>query len=434
MNVVLLLVLMGVMHAARSFTDQSAIAGDGTALAFGFVLLCGHLAGGLFRDLHLPRITGYLTLGLVAGPQGLELVTAGMVQDLGLLNGVAVALIALAAGVEMEFADTRPLLRAVGWITLIAVCGTALLLAATTYALKDHLAFMAALPGRQALALALVLGTMMAAQSPAVVVALRAETRAAGPVIRTVLAVVVLADLVVIVLFALASSAAKAAFGASGALAATLSTLAWQLLGSVVAGGLLGVVLALYLGKVAGGAPLFVLTVAFVIAEVGGRLDFDPLLVALVAGIFVRNLTSAHRELARAIEALGPPVYAVFFAVAGANIQPRTLLSVSGLLVVLFVVRAAGLLGGAWIAGGVAGLPPPVRRHVGWGLVPQAGLALALALLFQKVFPELGPEPGALIVGLVALNELVAPIMFRMSLVRSGEAEAVPAERPLSDA
>jgi Kef-type K+ transport system membrane component KefB len=290
--------------------------------------------------------------------------------------------------------------------------------------------FLREAPIHQAVATSVVLGTVMVAQSPAVVVALRDETSAEGPMIRTVLAVVVIADLLVIVLFALSSAGAKAAFGVAGALGATLATLAWQVLGSFLAGTLMGALLALYLRKVRGGAALFVLTVAFVMAEVGGRLAFDPLLVALVAGIFVRSLSAAHERLAQAVGASGLPIYAVFFAVAGARIHLDALGKLAWPLVVLFLVRAAGLVGGTRIAARIAAAPPEVRRYAGWGLVPQAGLALALALLFAKLFPEFGAEGVSLAVGLVALNELTAPIAFRFALVRSGEAgrRAAPAD------
>jgi hypothetical protein len=63
---------------------------------------------------------------------------------------------------------------------------------------------------------------------------------------------------------------------------------------------------------------------------------------------------------------------------------------------------------------------------VGFGLLPQAGLALALSMLFTKTFPSFGAEAGALTLGIVALNEMVAPILYRFALVRSGEAGQSP--------
>src|SRR6185503_16222428 len=86
------------------------------------------------------------------------------------------------------------------------------------------------------------------------------------------------------------------------------------------------------------------------------------------------------------------------------------------------VVRALGLLGLSNVAARVADAPEVVRRYAGFGLLPQAGLALALALLFAKTFPDFGAGASALTFGVVALNELIAPVIYRQALVRSGEA------------
>jgi Kef-type K+ transport system membrane component KefB len=422
MKVILLLVLAGLANAARSFSAAELAPAHGSAMAFGYVLLSAFLAGQLFRDLRLPRLTGYLVMGFVAGPAGLGLLTASMVDSLGLVNGAAVFLIALTAGLHLDLRSMRPLLRSVAWISLIAVMGTALLLAGVYALLSGQLAFMDGMPLAHVAALSLVLGTVTVAQSPAVVVALRDETAADGPMIRTVLGVVVLADLLVIVLFAATSAVAKGVFGAEGTLRSTVGTLGWEVLGSLGAGALMGGLLAIYLRKVRSGAPLFVLTMAVVVAEVGSRLDLDPLLVALMAGVLVRNVTSTHAALGHAIDASTLPVYAVFFAVAGARIHLDVLTAMTVPLLVLVATRALGLVAGTRLACRLAGAPPGVRSHAGWGLVPQAGLALALAVLFADLFPEFGQEAASLTLGIVAVNELGGPVLFRLALVRSGEA------------
>jgi Kef-type K+ transport system membrane component KefB len=274
----------------------------------------------------------------------------------------------------------------------------------------------------QAAVVSLVLGVVMVAQSPAVVVALRDEMEADGPVASTVLGVVVIADLVVILLFAFSSALAKAALGGGVDTLETARTLGWELLGSLVAGAVIGYLLGLYLRKVQGGQSPFVLLIAFVIAEVGQRLYFDPLLVALAAGMFVRNLTSTGDRLHQHIEAAAMPVYILFFAAAGANLHLDVLRVVGGPALLFVVVRGLGLLAGCSIGARVAGAAPNVRRYAGFGLLPQAGLALALSMLFGKTFPEFGAEAAALTLGVVAINELVAPALYRYALVRSGEA------------
>jgi Kef-type K+ transport system membrane component KefB len=421
-NLILILILGGLMQAVRSFTIAGGEGSGGTSLAFGYLLLTAYFAGNLFKQVGLPRLTGYIATGIAVGPAGLGMLTEPMVDSLTLVNGMAVAMIALTAGNELEFRAMRPLMRSVAWISLVAVLGTTVLLSIAAFLSRRWLPFLAELPLGPQIAVACVLGVVMVAQSPAVVVALRDETRADGPVSRTVLGVVVIADLVVILLFAITSSVAKALLGGRSDLVDTLGALAWELPGSLLVGAVLGAVLALYLRKVGTGAPLFLLLLAFVIAEVGQRLHFDPLLVALAAGMLIRNATGVSEGLHRHIEACSLPVYILFFAVAGATIHLDALALV-GLPAVLFVVvRGTGLLVGSRIGARLAGSPDEVRRFAGFGLLPQAGLALALSLLFKKTFPEFGLHAGALTLAVVAINELVAPVLFRIALVKCGEA------------
>jgi Kef-type K+ transport system membrane component KefB len=421
MSIFLVLVLTGLMRALATFnTDEKSSAG--VSLTLGYLLLSAYFIGGLFKSVGLPKLTGYIATGIVVGPSVLGLVGGPMLESTRIVNGVAVALIALTAGSELEYRVMRPLFRSIRQISLYGVLGTAVLLAGAVYFARGLLPFMQRLSQLEAIAMALVLGVVMVAQSPAVVVALRDEMDAEGPLASTVLGVVVIADLVVILLFALTSSLAKAVLGGGLDMLETARTLAWELLGSLVAGAVIGYLLGLYLRKVQGGAALFVFLIAFIIAEVGQRLHFDPLLVALAAGIFVRNLTSVGDELHRHIEAPALPVYILFFAGAGANLHLDVLWVVGAPAVLFVLVRAAGLLAGSALGARVADAPPIVRRYAGFGLLPQAGLALALSMLFGKTFPEFGAEAAALTLGVVAINELIAPALYRYALVRSGEA------------
>lgn len=426
MRILLLAALVGFMAAARSFqAEGSGPIGAGPALSVGYLLLTAFFLGGLFKALRLPKLTGYLVAGMVAGASGLDLLPAASLDDLQIFTGVAIALIALTAGTELELRSMRPLLRTIRWVTLLAVVGGALVLSAVVFALQGLLPFMSALTVAQRVAISLVLGVVMSAQSPAVVVALRTELAADGPVCRIVLGVVVIADLVVILLFAGTSTIANAAIAGEGAgFGGTMLRLSWELGGSIAAGLGIGLLLALYLRRVGAGAALFVLVVAFVVAEVGHRVGLDPLLVALAAGVLIRNATRQGDALHHAIEGSSLPVYLVFFAVAGATIHLDVLAVVGVPAVVLVLVRGGAFLLGSSVACRIAGTPAQARRWVGFGLLPQAGLALALSMLFTKTFPSFGAEAGALTLGIVAINELVAPVLYRFALVRSGEAGA----------
>ena len=160
----------------------------------------------------------------------------------------------------------------------------------------------------------------------------------------------------------------------------------------------------------------------FLVAEVGQRIDLDPLAVALAAGMLIRNVTAQGARLQEEIESSSLPVYVVFFAVAGATVHIRDLLVVGIPALILVSTRATGFAALGWLSSSIAEAPDDVKRYVGFGLMPQAGLALALALLFVKTFPQFGAPASALVLGAVAINEMVAPILYRYALVKTGEA------------
>lgn len=424
MPVLIIVALGGLMAAARSFSPEGVEGVGGTTLAFGYVLLTAYFAGGLFKRIGLPRLTGYLVAGIVVGPSVLGLLSPVMVESLGISNGVANALIALTAGSALDLRAMRALMRPIRWITLLAVPLTVVVLTAGVLVLRGHLPFLANAPLLSAVVIALVLAVTMVASSPAVVVALGDEMEAEGPVSRTVLGAVVLSNLLVILLFAVVSTLAKSVLGGVSDVLPTVLALGYQIFGSMIAGVLIGSLTEVYLRRAAGSAALFLLVIAFVSAEVGRRLHFDPLILCLAAGVFVRNTSAQGDRLHRDVEVSALPVYVVFFAVAGATLHLDVLQVVGVPAVILVALRAVGLLGFAHVSAGAAGAPSSVRRLAGYGLLPQAGLALALALLFRDTFPEFGADAAALVLGVVAINELVAPALYRIALIRSGEAGA----------
>lgn len=422
MNAVLVLVLFGIMHALRSFGGGAPAASIGTSVALGYLLLTGYFVGRMFASIRLPKLTGYIITGILVGPAALGLINQHMVDSLEVVNGMAAALVALSGGIDLDLRAMRPLFRSIRWITIVGIVGTAVLLAISVFAARPWLPFVAAMSTSEAIAVSALLGLVMVAQSPAVIIALNNELQGSGPVARTSLGLVVISDLTVILLFALMTPIAKAVLGNGGDTWAAVGSVAWELGGSIIAGGVLGYLLSIYFEKVRGGGALFLLALTFIIAEVGRRLQFDPLLVALAAGILIRNRTRSGDAVYEGIEASSLSIYVLFFSVAGMTL-PLALLATVGIPALLFaVIRALGLLAGSWIGARIADADPQVRAYAGLGLLPQATLTIALAALLAETFPALRLEAQGLALSMVTINMLLAPIAYRFALLRSGEA------------
>lgn len=421
-SLIILFALGGLMQAAHSFGATGSLVA-GPELAFGFLLLAAFYGGRIVESLRSPKVTGYLVIGVIAGPSVLELISLDMVSALKIINGVAVCLIALTAGGELSIRKMKPLLKTIRAMTIFAVMGTTVLLTLTIFLIRPLVPFFADLNTTQGLVVSLVLAVTLASQSPAVVMALLSETKSDGPLSQTTLALVIIADLVVIVLYALASSMATAVIGGGVDVAATIKTVAWELFGSAGIGVVIGIILAAFIRYVGQGQSLFAVLICFVVAEVGVRIHLDPLIVTLAAGVYLENISKVDAtKLIHQLEGASLPVYLVFFALAGAALKLDLLYGVLIPAAIIAVIRGFGFWWGCRFAARRTNADSMVEKWTWVGLLPQAGLALALALIMARTFPSFGIEAQALVLGVVGLNQLITPVILRIALIKSGEA------------
>lgn len=414
--------VVALTYATRSFVPRGAmITGSGAALAFGFLLICAIQAARVFEKLRMPHLTAYIMVGLIFGPEVLGIISAKMLPDLALVKGTAVGLIAFLAGCELNVRRLAPKLRAIGTISALSMAVSALLLFALMYGITFVLPISIGFSTWQRIAVALVCANVLAAFSPAVVIGLISETRARGPLSEMVMSVVVIADLVVVITYAISSSLAHNAFPGSGR--GGLGLLVPHIFGSIVVGAILGAILAVYARRVGARSGMFTVAILFIAAEAGAALHLNPLLVGLAAGLFLENVSPVGGELlSHGAESVALPTFAIFFAVIGAEVHMKAFLHVAPFAVAAALLRAAGIFAGTIAAARMVGLDPLLARRVSVGLLPQAGVAIALASLMLSEHKPWGSVFGTVILGTIVVNQLVAPVLFKNAIVAAGEA------------
>ena len=453
---VIVLLLFG-MVALYQFEQFASHPFDPTAmLALGFVVLASYTIGGLVGQIRLPHITGYLLAGLVFGPSlarslsGLDLpppFDKGILNDevigqLSLFDTLAVALIALTAGGELRIESLKKGLSAITGILasqLIAVVG----FVTAFFWLISGAVPLITLPGVEGLPLAaaLAVGAMVAsvalATSPAATIAVIMESRAKGPMTRTVLSVVVLKDVIVVVAFAVAQVVVAQQIGVTAMEGGIGAYLVKHILFSILFGGFVGGLMALYIRFVSQELLVFIVGVVYLVAYIADFMDWDPVLVFLAAGFGVANFSKSGHRLIETVERLSLPVYVVFFTLAGAKLHLAELRQVALFAVGLVLVRGFALYSGTKV-GARLGNADEATQQFGWmGFVSQAGVSILLAAIVGKTFGELGTSLETLIIGGVAINEFVGPVMFKMGLGLAGEtatgrSSSAPPDRHLS--
>jgi Kef-type K+ transport system membrane component KefB len=402
--------------------DQHAL--HSTGLALGFALIAAALAGALLERLRLPRITGYLLFGMFCGPYLANIITRPMARELELFNGLAIALIAFVAGLELNFARLRPRLNAIlglGGVTIATMCVG---LFVVLWLAWPWLPVAPGATGAGRVALAGLLTIMVVSFSPTVTIAVIAESRARGSLSETVMALVVIADLVLILLFTLGMQFVRWALsdGLGPGDVGLFVRLSWEIFGSFAFGAILGATFAFYLRFVGRELTLVLLALCVLLSEVGSHLHFEPLLAALAAGLVVENVAPPRGDaLKEAVERGALPVLIIFFAAAGASLQLDALASLGAIALFLSIARLALIRAGTELGVRLSGIDPATGQLVWMGLVSQAGVTLGLTVLVASEFPSWGIALQSLVVALIALHQLIGPVLFRAGLMRAGE-------------
>jgi Kef-type K+ transport system membrane component KefB len=417
----LALVFSMLMFLRVSGAGVGGAGAQSTTIAIGFLLTCAYIGGKLAARIKLPRITGFLLVGIAVGPHVTGLLTEDMLLAGKTIEEVAVALIAVTAGGELRLDWVRREVRRLLLITFSELGVVAIGVVTLVLATQSIFPFIPRDDFHRAVVIALMVGAIAVSNSPMVAVAMIAENEADGPLTRTVLGVTIVKDVSVIVLFAVAVAVAKKALGEADAMPLGW-TLTREIGGSIAMGVGFGLGISAFLRYVGRDTPVFLLAACLAMARLSSMLQLETLIVALTAGVWVENFSATKGDaLIKAIERVSLPVYALFFATAGAKVNLGVLAQLWPLALLLCSVRAVCVWTGTRIGTHLARTEPVVKRYAWYGFISQAGVTLALSSIVARSFPDWGPAVQALIIAMIAVHELLGPIGFQHALRRSGE-------------
>ena len=403
-------------------TQLGEVGSSATALVLGVALIAASIVGWFFELAHLPRLTGYLVFGLVCGPYLANIITRPMARDLQLINGLAIAIIAFTAGLELNVSRLWPRLRSIATMAGVTILLAYVVLFGLLFAAWPWLPIAPDIAGWQRAAVVAMATSVLVGFSPTVTLAVIAETRARGSLAELTLAVVVLADLVLILMFALSMDATRAAFAAGPDGSALVASLLWELPGSMAFGAMVGALFALYLRWVGREITLVLVGLCAFITGGAQLWHFDALIAAIAAGLVVENLASTEGDVLRdAIERGATPILILFFTAAGASLQVDALATIGMAAVAIVAIRLVLLYVGSIVGAGLVTGEPATTPLLWRGLVSQAGVTLGLTVLVSAEFPDWGGRFATLMVAIIALHELIGPILFKSALVKAGE-------------
>jgi len=410
-------------------------------LSTGTLLISGYFLGKLSALIRLPEITGYIIAGFILGDSALGIVHHEMSKSLQVVTDVALGLIALTIGGEFLISKLK---RMGGEVLILTASQIFLTLAAVTFSL-----WLLKLP----LPFALMLGSIATATAPAATVAVVQSLRAHGPFVDRLYGIVALDDAGAVIIFGVIFAVVSVMLtgNSSGAVMGTSITASHSTgIGSaaVILGAFKEVFLSILLGAAvgwiihalahrrshSGELTIIALGWIFLLTAISLVFHLSPLLANIAAGMIIINLSPRNYRIFRNLEPLTPPIYALFFAIAGTKLNPgifaqRDIL-VYGL--VFIGARAFGKISGVWGGAILAKSRANVRKYLGICMLPQAGVAIGLVLMIQTspMVALLDSEQRSIIAMMVNIillsvffNELSGPPLSKMAIVRALDME-----------
>jgi Kef-type K+ transport system membrane component KefB len=400
---------------------------DTSLLLIGAATVVAFFVGKLANRVRLPAVVGYIVTGVALGPSMVTIcrqeaiLCEEVVDSLGVVSDIALALVAFTIGSELRAEVFRKVGRG---ILLIIV-------------LESLLAFAFVTAGvylvERDWALALILGAVAPASAPAGTLVVLQEFRAKGPLTSSLLAVVGLDDGLGIVIYAFAAAVAHLFFTGlqESGVALQLGKAFAEIAGAVALGLGLGFLLVLLARRLRSRNDVLIVSAAvvFVCAGLSNWLHVSLILSNLVLGMVAINLSWKTGQRAfDALQSITPPIYVLFFVLAGAHLD-IALLPAMGLVGLAYIVcRVIGKLLGAYIGSSVTAVPDVVRKYLWLGIISQAGVAIGLGLLVMREFSrygEQGRRVASLVITTVAATtlifEILAPITTKIAIRKADE-------------
>ena len=383
-------------------------------LSAGLILLLGFVGARLLKLVRLPSVTAFLLVGILIGPQILNLVTVEIFTASEFFSNLVLGLIAFSLGENFRMDKLRQGVRQVMWISLSAALA-AWLLVSTALIVYFISIKMPIYP-------AIVLGAAASATAPAATVLIIREYRAGGLLTELLLKVVAIDDAWCLIFAAMAIAVGNAMRADVFQMSIVFAGLG-EIFGALVLGGILGYLSSKLSKFVRTREELLVYTLGLLFLNVGLSiaLGVSVLLSAMMMGLVLVNIARENYKFFEVMRSVDTPLYLTFFIISGAHLDFAILykMGIAGILYIVF--RTLGKVYGAKLGARVSGAPRSVEDWLGLGLAPQAGVALGIGLVAKVTFPDFGDYIFTIIAATSVIFELIGPLLTKYSLIRAGE-------------
>ena len=402
-------------------------------LSLSVALLAGLLLSRLAKKVQLPAVTAYLVAGVLIGPFVLGRIgipgigiTGEQIEGFGLISDLALGFIAFSMGSEFRISQLKRIGKQATFVGVFQALFTTVIVDAALIIL--HLI----IPDKFSLQSAIVLGSVATATAPAATLMVVKQYKAKGPVTDILLPVVALDDAVGLVVFAISFGIARSLGNGAVNVTSVILEPVLEVILSLILGFVMGLLFTLCEKYFHSRSKRMAVSITFVMMtvaissmsfEIGSvHIGFSSLLACMMLGTVFCNICEVSEELMERADRWTTPILILFFVISGAELELSVFADIMVVLIgaIYIISRSLGKYFGAGISARLSKCNPNVVKYLGITLLPQAGVALGMAI---KAI-ELGPE-GAIVRNItlfaVLVYEIIGPLLTKVALTKAGD-------------
>ncbi len=394
--------------------------------AIGTCFLAALIVGRLSAFARIPRVTGYLVVGIIAGPSlprllGYPVLIDNNILDfITIISDVALAFIMLTIGSQFKFLSLKRWGKRLAVLSGSEIIMSFLFVSVVIFIFNQFVnkTIINTSTGlfRSSIYFALFTGIIAIATAPAASLMVIREYESDGPVTDIVLALIGLNNLISIVVFDIVTHFLL------NSKASTL-VFVFELAGPILIGFFIGLLISVWAQKIENQTEYLLLLIGALVANIGlcWLWHLDIFLSCFITGLTIINASPKASVLFESLKKVDYPLYVIFFVIAGASLHIEALAHIGLLGIAYIIMRTMGKVFGNWLGAKLGDFGYIERRWLGYAMIAQAGVAIGLSQSIAKSWPEGGLIIQTIILGSVVFFELAGPITVRQALVHAGE-------------
>jgi len=394
----------------------------------GFIMVIGYISKIISNKFNFPQITVYLLLGIILSQSVSSIIPETFIEHTEWIIDFSLVIIAFIIGGSIKFKQITQLKKSILYITVFQA---QLAFFITTIGLYFILPFLIENNNGYSdfifyFSISLFLGALASTTAPTTTLAVIEEYKSVGVVTTTLLAVVAVDDILAIINYSLSLSIYSSVVD-------TLNTdylqnileLIYHIIGSISIGVIFAIFTIYIISKVHNKNTLSIaIGNILLVYSIASFLNFEALLAVMIFGLTLSNKSDYFEYIFKHLEKnYLDIIFMLFFIVTGASIDLKMLFSTWDVAVVYVILRASGKYWGAYIGANISKARKEVRENLGFALIPQAGVALGLAMLLYKEFPlnQITQIVLNTVLATTIIHETIGPFLTKFALKRAGE-------------